>query len=126
MKLTLGEAAKTTGKAKSTILRAIKNGIISAKKGPNGAYQIDPAELTRVFEPNVSENTQQNDTQRFIEHSETLRLKLEILEAERTRERDHMQATIDDLRQRLDRSENRITALLNEPIKRSKRYFWQK
>lgn len=124
MKLTLGQAAKTTGKAKSTILRAIKNGTMSAQKGPNGAYQIDPAELTRVFDSNPAQNSQKNDAQPLSEHDETLRLKLEILEAERVREREQMQATIDDLRSRLDRSEDRITALLSAPAKHRKFWPW--
>ncbi len=51
---TLGTAAKAAGKSKSTILRAIQNGVISATKGPQGNYQIDPAELHRVYPPVAS------------------------------------------------------------------------
>ena len=46
---TLGTAAKATGLAKSTILRAIKAGRVSAIKGDTGDWSIDPAELHRVF-----------------------------------------------------------------------------
>ena len=132
MKYTLGEAAKATGKAKSTILRSVKNGTISASKGPSGSYQIDPAELHRVFEPNSAQNVLQNAPQPSVEqsehHSETADLRLEHAreevdreKRERERERDQMQATIDDLRARLDRSEDRVTALLAapEPTRRS-------
>ncbi len=49
MVYTLGEAAKATGKSKSTISKAIKNGRISASKGGNGVYSIDPSELHRVY-----------------------------------------------------------------------------
>ena len=126
MKYTLGEAAKATGKAKSTILRAIKNGIISASKGPKGSYQIDPAELHRVFEPNGAQNVLKNAAQPPVERvkkdAETVDLRLDHArdeidreKHERQRERDHMQATIDDLRARLDRSEDRVTALLAAP-----------
>ena len=133
MKYTLGEAAKATGKAKSTILRAIKNGTMSASKGSNGSYRIDPAELHRVFEPNGASNTPSNATQPPVEHleqgGETADLRLEHAreeldreKRERDRERDQMQATIDDLRARLDRSEDRVTALLAAP--EPKRRSW--
>lgn len=112
MMYTLGTAAKATGKAKSTILRAIKSGTISARKAPDGSYEIDPSELHRVFQSTVPQNTSSNDLQPLEEASLTLRLRLEILEAERERERDQMQATINDLRKRLDSSEGRVTALL--------------
>jgi chromosome segregation ATPase len=124
MKYTLGTAAKATGKAKSTILRAIKSGTISAQKSHDGSYEIEPSELHRVFEPNSAQQPSSNDTQSHEEQSATLRSRLEILEAERQRERDQMQATIDDLRGRLDRSEDRITALLSAPSKRPR--WWQR
>lgn len=114
MKYTLGTAAKATGKAKSTILRAIKNGTISAKKASNGSYEIDPAELHRVFDSTTAQPEQSNDTQPHEEQPETLRLRIDIAEKERIREREQMQATIDDLRARLDRSEDRVTALLSD------------
>ncbi|MBM1558802.1 helix-turn-helix domain-containing protein, partial [Sulfitobacter mediterraneus] len=60
MAYTLGEAAKATGKSKATISKAIKNGKISASKGENGAYKIDPSELFRVYEPNGK--TEQDET----------------------------------------------------------------
>ena len=134
MKYTLGEAAKATGKAKSTILRAIKNGTISAYKGSNGSYRIDPAELHRVFEPNGSSNSPSNATQPPVERleqgGETADLRLEHArdeldreKRERERERDQMQATIDDLRARLDRSEDRVTALLAAPEPK-RRNWW--
>lgn len=42
-------AAKASGKNVSTITRAIRSGKISATKDDGGAWQIDPAELHRVF-----------------------------------------------------------------------------
>jgi excisionase family DNA binding protein len=47
--LSLREAAQRTGTSKSTILRAIQRGRMSAKKNDIGGYDIDPAELFRVF-----------------------------------------------------------------------------
>lgn len=47
--VTLGEAAKLTGLGKTTIARAIKAGRVSAGRTDTGYYEIDPAELDRVF-----------------------------------------------------------------------------
>jgi hypothetical protein len=49
MAFTLGTASQATGCAKSTILRAIKAGRISAVRDDLGQWQIEPAELFRVF-----------------------------------------------------------------------------
>ena len=125
MRYTLGTAAKATGKAKSTILRAVKSGAISAAKAHDGSYEIEPSELHRVFPPNGTQHIVSNATQPNEEHSATLRIRLEVLEAERQRERDQMQATIDDLRARLDRSEDRISTLLAAPIKQRRWWPWQ-
>jgi DNA-directed RNA polymerase specialized sigma54-like protein len=61
MKHTLSSAASATGKSKSTIYRAVKNGKISAFRNENGDFEIDPSELHRVFPPvsHESEITQQ-------------------------------------------------------------------
>ena len=49
---TLGEAARASGKSKPTIAKAIKTGRVSAIRQPDGSYQIDPAELHRVYPVN--------------------------------------------------------------------------
>jgi hypothetical protein len=49
MKYSAGQAAKATGKSIPTITRAIKKGTISASPKSGGGYEIDPAELHRVF-----------------------------------------------------------------------------
>lgn len=49
--LTLGQASRETGVHKSTISRAIQDGRLSAQHNEHGHYQIDPAELFRVFDP---------------------------------------------------------------------------
>jgi hypothetical protein len=121
MKYTLSKAAAATGKNKATIQRAIKNGKISAAKNLSGAYEIDPSELHRVYPAtaqHVDKHNISNSTQRTDNDAETMQLKLDMLESERERERDQLQATIDDLRVRLDRSEDRVAALLPAPRKR--------
>src|SRR5688572_29247157 len=100
MRYTLGTAAKATGKNKSTLSRDIKSGKISATRRDDGSYEIDPAELHRVY-PAVecgtgSWNRETNDSQPISEHPETGRLAAELaavrvrlgtIEAERERER---------------------------------------
>ena len=54
MPYTLGEAAQAVGKAKSTIFKAIKDGVISSSRDERGRFVIEPAELHRVFPPVVS------------------------------------------------------------------------
>ena len=114
MRYTLGTAAKATGKAKSTILRAIKSGTISAKKSPDGSYEIEPSELHRVFERTGSQPPASNETQLHEEQGATLRFRLEVLEAERERERTLLQETIADLREDRDKWRQQATALLED------------
>jgi excisionase family DNA binding protein len=49
MTMTLGQAARATGVGKTTLARAIKAGRLSATRTDLGSYQIDPAELHRVY-----------------------------------------------------------------------------
>src|SRR5262245_34362220 len=111
---TIGTAAKATGKAKSVISRAIKEGKISATKNEHGAYSIDPAELHPVYPPvsesNGSSNGQENDTQPHVSPIGTggleaelqhLREQLSALALERDRERGQLSEQIEDLRRRL-------------------------
>jgi hypothetical protein len=53
--LSLSEAAKVSGQSKSTIWRAVNSGRISATRTYTGDYQIDPAELHRVFPPGTGD-----------------------------------------------------------------------
>lgn len=136
MKYSLSEAAKATGKNKTTIQRAIKTGKISAIKGDSGSYEIDPSELHRVFPPadaqRDAQRPQSNDTQQgkiapdssYLDRTVELEKELAVarerangLEAQK----DQMTDTINDLRKRLDSSEGRVTALLadNRPKRRS-------
>src|SRR3954451_20637242 len=49
--LSLREAAEQTGVSKSTVFRAIRAGKLSAGRDEGGNFEIDPAELFRVFPP---------------------------------------------------------------------------
>src|SRR3954453_20470654 len=57
MAYSLREAAAAAGKGKPAILKAIQNGRISAQKDEFGAWQIEPAELHRVYPPVSRETT---------------------------------------------------------------------
>ena len=72
--LTLGEAEDEVGVAKSTISRAIKAGRLSANKNEHGHYQIDPAELFRVYPPkprNDDATSERNTTQQLLQQDAT-------------------------------------------------------
>jgi hypothetical protein len=111
MEYTLSKAAEISGKGKSTIHRAIKSGKISAKRHEDGSYSIDASELHRVFPRNPSEPTPRDNPEPPSEppavELEVLRMKATMLEEQLGRERD----TVEDLRRRLDRAEERVLAL---------------
>lgn len=118
MSYTLGEAAKATGKSKTTLHRAIKSGRISAHKALDGSYSIDPAELHRMFPPVLlvtgAEPLHRNDAEQQSNTLEMLRVQLELQEKERQRERALLQETIADLREDRDRWRQQATALLED------------
>jgi excisionase family DNA binding protein len=47
--LTLGQAARLAGRGKTTIARAIKAGHLTATRTPFGHYEIDRAELAKIY-----------------------------------------------------------------------------
>ena len=51
------QAAAATGRTKPTILRAIQANRIVATKDEHGRWQIEPAELHRVYRPVVTERS---------------------------------------------------------------------
>lgn len=84
--LTLGEAAKMTGKSKPTISKAIKDGKISGKK-EDGVFQIEVSELLRVFpaKPTATEEAtpvQETGTNAAIAELERKHLEEKLRDAE--------------------------------------------
>ena len=67
--LTMSAAAGQTGLSKSTIHRAIKSGKLSAHRLEDGSYEIDPAELFRVYRP--TQPAPGRTTERYAPPSET-------------------------------------------------------
>ena len=100
MPYTLGQAAKATGLSKPTISEAIKKGRISAVKKENGSFEIDPAELHRVYPPVASHASKiEAETERFL--TLDLTAKIMVLEAQVkaiSELKDQISAERDDLR----------------------------
>jgi hypothetical protein len=102
MPYTLATAAKAAGRNKSTILRAIKAGTVSAARDAGGGWAIEPAELHRVY-PAVADapaNAGAGNGDAMTE----LRARLADKDA-----------VIDDLRRRLDaeaEERRRLTAII--------------
>lgn len=65
MTYSLKQAAQATGKTRPTILRAIQKSKISATRHEvTGAWQIDPAELHRVYPPVDQSGDHEDETER--------------------------------------------------------------
>lgn len=111
MKLSLGQAAKEAGVSKATISRAVKQGKISAEKVGN-QYEIDPAELFRVYPRNVSETAERNDAQPQpnAANDTEIRMLREMLNAK--------DQHIDDLKSELQQAHKEKQALLAAPARR--------
>lgn len=107
MGLTLRQAQDRCGVSRSTIHRALKSGKLSGTRAEDGSWSIEESELARVFPWDVSEPVQRDDKRQVGDSEAVLLVKVSMLEQQLERERD----TIDDLRRRLDRSEDRILAL---------------
>lgn len=116
MGYTLGEASEATKKSKTAIRNAIKKGRISAVKDDAGQYDIDPAELHRVYPMVHSRPVNVHHEPEPEVHSVSGR-EIELLrEMLADRER-----TIEDLRRRLDdegeerrKAQAQVTALLTD------------
>lgn len=118
MQFSLSQAAKKTGKGKSSIHRAIKSGKLSAQRHEDGTYSINAAELFRAFPPaplepvpEQSPEPHQEPLATLTAAEEVLRVRVEMLTDQLEREQD----TVADLRRRLDRAEERILALSHNP-----------
>ena len=97
MLVSLSEASRLTGKSKSVISNALKNGTISYASKDSTGYKIDTSELFRVFERRTQEprsrtakrtieNPQKNphqNTQNTDHEIEILKLKLQQAEQQR-------------------------------------------
>lgn len=115
MTYSLREAANAVGMQKPAILKAIQSGKISAQKDAHGQWQIEPAELHRVYPP-VSKGTTSEPASRNQQETignsngnsllekeiQFLREKLSDLQRMKDDERRDLSERIEDLRRDRD------------------------
>jgi hypothetical protein len=133
MVYSLGQAAKAAGISKTSLHRAIQKGRVSATKNEDGSYDIDPSELSRVYPPaspeesSATPETEQDGTAKIAAETAALRREVALL-----RERvANKETVIEDLRDRLDQSEQerrdkdrQLTALLTDQRQGKPRRSW--
>ena len=108
------QAAEVCGKSRTTLHRALKNGRMSGTQDKaTGEWSIDPSELQRVFPWTdvVHEHKSTDGHGEYIPKvDEVMVVKVAMLEDQLEREKE----TVTDLRKRLDRAEDRVTALTDK------------
>ena len=107
MNYSAGKAAIEVGKTKSTITKAIASGKLSAIKNASGAWEIDAAELFRVYPPTLSNTV---EIERSETPKETALKDREIHNLERLL--DAAEAQIEDLKTDRDEWRKQATNLL--------------
>lgn len=128
--VTAGEASKLVGKSVPTITRAIKSGKLSAKPRKPKGWIIEKSELFRAFDP-ITDETNGNTSileRETANKDNVLQVKLEVMEQRFS----DAQATIEDLRTRLDTESaerRQLTAQITDQrqqVEQPRRWFWQK
>lgn len=71
--MTMRQAAAWAGVTRGTIHKSIQSGRLSARRDSNGVYQIDPAELERVYRPAAPGVASGVSTDTLPGHSDTAR-----------------------------------------------------
>lgn len=125
--LTLGQAARMTGLGKTTVARAIKAGRLSATRTELGNYEIDPAELSRVFP--IQPVTETNgatvaDTVPVVHHATAVETAIKLtLTEERLAE---VKSQLDDMRAQRDRWQAMCERLSLVDLRPATRSWWWK
>lgn len=131
--VSMTKGAELAGVSKGTVSKALKTGRLSYAEKTDNGYLIETSELFRVFPPKQPETVDEARLETPFGNGETqaetggLRREIELLR-EQLRDRD---GVVDDLRQRLDRSDEerreaqaRVIGLLTGPgATESKRGF---
>ncbi len=110
MALTLKQAAKEIGLSKPAVLKAIQKGRISAAKDEKGRWQIEPAELFRVY-PRNNQVNKVNDNQLTIGNdtvSSGLQVEVEVLREKTKMQKDR----IEELQEERDKWREQSSKLL--------------
>ena len=138
---TLTGASEAAGRSKSTVLRAIQKGRLSATRTDDGGWAIDPSELARVYPwtaPSIARSNapglplSNGDATNATAALHELRIRLEAAEtriADKDAQLADAREQINDLRRRLDRADERLTALLTDqraaPPASPRRSWWR-
>jgi hypothetical protein len=79
--MSLGQAAKEAGMSKATISKALKSGRLSYVSKSTAGFQIDPAELFRVFPPKPLATVDSERSQTPVEtgYFDASRVELQLL-----------------------------------------------
>ena len=132
MKISLAQAATATGRSRSTILRTIRSGKLSAERNEAaGAWAIDLSELSRAFPLLANGHDQPSpDDEARTGEAGTMATRLAAAEA-RIAEMSEAQRRNDDvvadLRRRLDaeaEERRRLTAILADQRAAPERRWW--
>ena len=121
--LSMGEAAKQALVSKATLSRAIKSGRISARRNEKGGFDIDPAELFRVFLPRpetVAEtgSMKQSATPPETDETPVLKARIEALEGQISLLRENA-AELREQRDSWQRQAEQAQRLLASPTSKS-------
>lgn len=125
----LRDAAQQAGVGKSTILRAVQSGRLSAGRTEGGGYEIDSSELLRVYPPksapiapdHVAHRSEGQDAPPAEKDSVALRMA--VLEAELA----GLKALIAEVRDSRDNWQAQVTRLTNAlPSPSAGRSWWRR
>jgi len=104
MSYTLGQAAKAVGMSKTSILRSIKAGRISAGRDELGQWAIEPCELHRVYPPLTDDTATGNGTEeRGVTGGETALAEANTRATLAEARLSDFRSMLDDIREQRDR-----------------------
>ena len=136
MGLSAKQAAEQVGISKHGIIKAIREGRVSANKSKSGQWIIEPSELFRVYTPinkvNAHHDAEKSTSVNNGSHLENIRLKEKLEAAEK--EILSLRADKEDYKERLDKEaeeRRKLTMLLTDmrdkspekPVERPKRFL---
>ena len=140
--ISVSDAARLTGRNRSTIIRAIEKGHLSAGRDSFGRYEIDPAELERVYgtlrSPDARDDAEHHDASES--NAATMVREVELLREMLTQERDERQRERADhererrtweeerafMRTLLERNTEQIKLLADQRERTKGRRWWQR
>jgi len=104
MSYTLGQAAKAVGMSKTSILRSIKAGRISAGRDELGQWAIEPCDLHRVYPPLTDDTGTGNGTEeRGVTGGETALAEASTRATLAEARLSDFKSMLDDIREQRDR-----------------------